>query len=164
MYVCSACWGPFRCRQEGTGREQQGTEACSYTWLFTSFEPRGHLDAFQKGNTWVPHGLDGCHGPWLPAEMLGRAASTASARSPRPRWGPVRADGGGLPVRWATVPTPCVTISPCCLRRRFSFLRLLFITRSDPGFQVPAGGGWMVCVGKCSHSKYRKNNSDLFLL
>lgn len=72
--------------------------SCSYTWIFTSFAPRGHLATFQKGNTWVPHGLDGCHTPWLPAEMSGRRVSAArSTWTPHSRWGAVRV-GGSEPV------------------------------------------------------------------
>lgn len=59
---------PFMCRRESTGWGAIGLLHYTCTWIFLSFEPRGHLDIIQKGNTWVPHGLDGCHTPLLPAE------------------------------------------------------------------------------------------------
>lgn len=113
MYDLGTGPRPFRCRQEGTGWEATArNRSCSDTWIFTSFEPWGQLDTFQKGNTWVPHGLEGCHTSLFPAETLDRTVNCEITQIPHPRWGTARVGGEWVLNESRHHPAPCITASP----------------------------------------------------
>lgn len=85
----------------GVGRGAQGSNNEKQTLQLHLdihlFRARGALGYLPEGCTWVPHGLDGCHMPSLPAATPGRAVGTGrNTQAPHPRRGTVREGRRGL--------------------------------------------------------------------
>lgn len=136
------------------GKQQQETEVAVTPGYSPLLSPGGrHLDTFQKGNTWVPHSLDGCHTPFLPAEILGRTVNTARiTQIPHLRRGTVS-------VGWEWVlneshhhPEPMCYNFSCFLVRDFLLWGYCYHTGVT---QTPNSSrwDWMTCLVKCSDSK-----------
>lgn len=151
MYDCNVCPGPLRCRQEGTGWEQQEAEVTTTP---------GYSAPLSPGGTWIlsRRGTPGSPTTWTAAMhlrfLLKYWAEQSAAWTHRPhiqgvgRWGWL-----GVGISRGRPPSRTHAPSFFLLLAKVIFLRVLFIKQEQPKLLSPSSRVWVICVAKCSDNK-----------